>query len=145
MKTLKWFRDPKYPEAVIPGYAHDGDSGFDFVAAEDAMIFPGGRVLVSTGLKCEIPFGYEIQVRPRSGMALKHGITVLNTPGTIDSGYRGLIGVILINHSDAPYVINVGDRIAQGIFARVEYCQMSIVYNLDDSDRGPKGFGSSGR
>jgi dUTP pyrophosphatase len=115
--------------------------------AEDAPIVlgPGARALVPTGFKMAIPAGFEAQVRPRSGLALKHGVTCLNTPGTIDSDYRGEVGVILINHGDAPFVISRGERVAQLVVAPVTRCVFDEVDGLDDTARGVGGFGSTGR
>jgi dUTP pyrophosphatase len=112
------------------------------------VLKPGGRIAVPTGLYVEIPFGYEIQVRPRSGLALKNGITVCNTPGTIDSDWRGIIGVILINHGSEDFVIRHGDRIAQLILNKVENIQWKVVDKLSDlseTKRGDGGFGSTGK
>lgn len=134
-----------------PTYQKIGDSGFDFMAnlPEDAIIIvePHKRVLVPTGLHFQIPMGFELQVRPRSGLALKNGITVLNTPGTVDSGYRGEVKVILYNTSDESFTIKNGDRIAQGVIAPVQNKKTTMftrVESLDDSDRGVGGFGSTG-
>jgi dUTP pyrophosphatase len=106
-------------------------------------IAPGGRALIPTGLKMALPSGYEGMVRPRSGLALKHGITVLNTPGTIDSDYRGDVGVVLINHGDKTFTVNQGDRIAQLIINKVEQVEFEVVNELDDTARGAGGFGST--
>lgn len=106
-------------------------------------IAPGGRALIPTGLKMSLPIGYEAQVRPRSGLALKHGITVLNTPGTIDSDYRGDVGVVLINHGSDIFDVHQGDRIAQLIVNKVEQVEFEIVDALDDTARGTGGFGST--
>ena len=108
------------------------------------VIAPGRSALVPTGLFLEIPKGYEIQVRPRSGLALRHSITVLNTPGTIDSDYRGEVGIVLINHSDSPFTVNDGDRIAQLVLARVEQASFVEVDSLGTTGRGSGGFGSTG-
>jgi dUTP pyrophosphatase len=128
-----------------------GDSGFDFMASlpedETITIPPLKRALIPTGLHFQIPIGFELQVRPRSGLALKNGITVLNTPGTVDSGYRGEVKVILYNTDEAPFVIKNGDRIAQGVIAPVQFTKTTKfirVNNLDESDRGSGGFGSTG-
>ena len=132
-------------EAIIPSYAHDGDSGVDLYAIEDMEIYPyGGRVLVPTGLSMAIPKGYEGLIRPRSGNALKRGITVLNTPGTIDSNYRGEIGVILCNTTREKIYIHSGDRIAQMVFKEVPKVEFDICDELDETDRGTGGFGSTG-
>lgn len=106
-------------------------------------IYPGGRALIPTGLKMALPIGYEAQVRPRSGLALKYGLTVLNTPGTIDSDYRGDVGVVLINHGSDPFDVHQGDRIAQLIISKVEQVEFEIVNELDDTARGSGGFGST--
>lgn len=128
-----------------PAYATDGAAGMDVVAAEDITIAPGGRHAVATGFAMEIPEGYEVQVRPRSGLALKHGVTCLNTPGTIDSDYRGEVKVILANLGDAPFVVNRGDRIAQLVPAPVQRATLDLVETLDETSRGSGGFGSTGR
>lgn len=134
-----------------PTYQKVGDSGFDFMASlpEGATITiePMKRALIPTGLHFQIPIGFELQVRPRSGLALKNGITVLNTPGTVDSGYRGEVKVILFNTGEEPFVIKNGDRIAQGVIAPVQFSKTTKfvrVNNLDESDRGSGGFGSTG-
>ena len=129
-----------------PSYQTSGSSGMDLRAfiPTSIILSPGERVLVPTGLYLEIPENYEAQVRSRSGLALKKGITVLNSPGTIDADYRGEIGVILINLSDSDFEINTGDRIAQMIIAKHETIEWEAVDKLDDSVRGDKGFGSTG-
>jgi dUTP pyrophosphatase len=129
----------------LPAYATDGAAGMDVVAAEEVTIAPGGRHAVATGFAMAIPMGYEVQVRPRSGLALKHGVTCLNTPGTIDSDYRGEVKVILANLGDAPFVIARGDRIAQLVPAPVQRAGLDEVESLDDTARGAGGFGSTGR
>lgn len=130
----------------LPDYASSGSAGMDLRAAtlQDIILQPGERMLVSTGLKLEIPENFEGQVRPRSGLAIKHGITLLNTPGTIDSDYRGEVKVILINLGKEPYTIRRGDRIAQLILARVSRAQVVKVSELSDTRRGGGGFGHSG-
>ena len=128
----------------LPGYASTGAAGMDIVAAEDVTIAPAGRHAVATGFAVAIPSGFEIQVRPRSGLALKHGITVPNTPGTIDSDYRGELKVILINHGTAPFEILRGDRIAQLVLAPVTQASWLEVSELDQTVRGAGGFGSTG-
>lgn len=133
-----------HPEAKIPSYQSKGASGFDFCSIEKKVIKAGEWELVKTGLAFEIAEGYELQVRPRSGLALKNGISVLNSPGTVDSDYRGEICVILINHSKVDFSIEVGDRIAQGVIAKVEQVGFELVENLSDTQRGEGGFGSSG-
>ncbi len=133
------------PEARMPSYAHHGDAGVDLYSAIDHTLEPGARVLVPTGLKMAIPEGYEGQVRPKSGLALKHGITVLNTPGTVDAPYRGEVGVILINlDPKTPYEIKRGEKVAQMVFARVERADLSEATELASTSRGEGGFGSTG-
>ena len=146
----------------LPKYAHKGDAGFDLRAnveeiKNDNYLFnairfntttiilnPGGRVLIPTGLYMAIPEGYELQIRPRSGLALKYGITVVNTPGTIDAVYRGNIGVILKNDGIEPFIIEQGDRIAQGVLNKVEEANLIETDSLDETDRSDSGYGKSG-
>lgn len=146
----------------LPEYAHEGDAGFDlranieeikngdylFNATKSStttiIINPGGRALIPTGLYMAIPKGYELQVRPRSGLALKYGITVLNTPGTIDAVYRGNIGVILKNDGVEPFMVEQGDRIAQGVLNKIEKANLTEVDSLDETDRADSGYGKSG-
>ena len=128
----------------LPRYATDGAAGMDILAAEDVTLEPGARHAVATGLAVAIPDGYEIQVRPRSGLALKHGITVPNTPGTIDSDYRGELKVIMINHGADAFPIQRGDRVAQLVLAPVTQAAWDEVAELDDTERGAGGFGSTG-
>ena len=128
----------------LPAYATDGAVGMDVVAAEDLVLAPGARHAVATGFAMAIPEGYEVQVRPRSGLALKHGVTCLNTPGTIDSDYRGEVKVILANLGHEPFAIARGDRIAQLVPAPVQRAALSEVSSLDDTTRGAGGFGSTG-
>jgi dUTP pyrophosphatase len=128
----------------LPKYATDGAAGMDVLSAEGLTLAPGARHAVATGLSVAIPPGYEIQVRPRSGLALKHGISVPNTPGTIDSDYRGELKVILINHGAEPFPIHRGDRIAQLVLAPVTVAEWDEVAELDATDRGAGGFGSTG-
>jgi dUTP pyrophosphatase len=109
------------------------------------VLQPGGRALVPTGLRLAIPAGFEVQIRPRSGLALKHGITLPNSPGTIDSDYRGPLGVILMNAGDAPFAVRHGERIAQMVLAPVVQAQFDLVAHLPETDRGSGGFGSTGR
>jgi len=125
----------------LPAYATSGAAGMDVVSAESVTIAPAARHAVATGLALAIPEGYEIQVRPRSGLALKHGITVPNTPGTIDSDYRGELKVILINHGTEPFVIARGDRVAQLVLAPVVQAAWNEVAELDATERGAGGFG----
>ncbi len=129
---------------TLPGYASDGAAGMDVCAAEGLTLKVGRRHAVATGLSFAIPPGFEVQVRPRSGLALKHGITCLNTPGTIDSDYRGEVKVILANLGDEDFVIQRGDRIAQLVVAPVTHAAMIEVETLDDTERGAGGFGSTG-
>lgn len=135
-----------HPRAILPSYAHgpQEDAGMDLHAVEDVTLEPGLPLLVPTGLTIEVPPGFEAQVRPRSGLALKHAITLPNAPGTIDPGYRGEIRVILLNLGREPYTIRAGDRIAQMIVARYEPVEW-LERDLADSARGAGGFGSSGR
>ena len=130
----------------LPAYATPQSAGMDLrVNIEDPITLrPLERRIVPTGLYIALPEGYEAQVRPRSGLALKHGITVLNSPGTIDSDYRGEIGVLLINLSDTPFVINAGERIAQMVVARHEQAELIEVEELDDTERGAGGYGHTG-
>lgn len=128
----------------LPAYATSGAAGMDVVSAEDVTLAPGARHAVATGLAVAIPAGYEIQVRPRSGLALKHGISVPNTPGTIDSDYRGELKVILINLGPEPFVIARGDRVAQLVLAPVVQAAWDEVAELDATERGAGGFGSTG-
>lgn len=128
----------------LPEYANAGDAGMDLFSVDDVDIKPGGRVMVRTGIEIELPPKTEAQIRPRSGLALKHGITVLNTPGTIDEGYRGEIGVILINLGESSYSVSKGDRIAQIVVKPVYTVKLVEVDALTDSKRGERGFGSSG-
>ena len=130
----------------LPSYETDHSAGMDIRAAvgDRTTIWPGGRTLVPTGLKIELPVGYEAQIRPRSGLAIRNGITLLNSPGTIDADYRGEIKVIMINHGDQEFEINHGDRIAQMVIAPVTQVQMQPVEELNDSERGEGGFGSTG-
>lgn len=129
---------------ALPAYATTGAAGMDVVSAEDVIIAPGARHAVATGLAMAIPAGFELQVRPRSGLALKHGITVPNTPGTIDSDYRGELKVILINHGAEPFAIQRGDRVAQLVLAPVTQGSWLEVSELDETARGAGGFGSTG-
>ena len=133
-----------HPDAVLPAYAHPSDAGMDVRSVAELVIPPGGRALVPTGLVVLLPPLYEAQVRPRSGLALKHGVTVLNTPGTIDSGYRGEIGVILANFGDAPFKIAKGDKVAQLVIAPVTQPEIVEAAEVDETDRGAGGFGSTG-
>ena len=132
------------PAAQLPAYAHSGDAGMDVRSVVDLTIAPGERALVRTGLVLMLPPNAEAQVRPRSGLALKHGVTVLNTPGTIDSGYRGEVGVILINLGAEPFKVEKGMKIAQLVIAPVTQAEIVEVSEIDSTDRGAGGFGSTG-
>lgn len=140
---------PHFEGLSLPAYETTGSAGMDVRAAvpENApmVLMPGARTMVPTGLSVAIPEGYEIQVRPRSGLAAKHGLTCLNTPGTIDSDYRGEIKVILINLGDAPFTIARGERVAQLVLAPVTQLGWKEVDSLDETSRGDGGFGSTGR
>ncbi|MEZ0495216.1 dUTP diphosphatase [Sphingomonas sp. IW22] len=129
----------------LPSYASLGAAGLDVVAAEDLLLTPGARHAVATGFAIAIPAGFEVQVRPRSGLALKHGITCLNTPGTIDSDYRGEVKVILANLGSEAFEVKRGERIAQLVPAAVQPARFVEVETLDDTSRGAGGFGSTGR
>jgi len=133
-----------HPEAVLPAYAHPGDAGLDVCACESATLQPGVRKLIKTGLVMELPKGTEAQMRPRSGLALKHGLTLLNTPGTIDEGYRGEIGVILINLGQEPFEVTPGMRIAQMVIAPVLRVDVAEADEVSRTARGAGGFGSTG-
>ena len=137
-------RLPHFEGLELPAYATEGAAGMDVLAAEDVTLAPGARHAVATGLAVAIPHGFEIQVRPRSGLALKHGVTVPNTPGTIDSDYRGELKVIMINHGTQPFDIRRGDRIAQLVLAPVLQATWLKVDELDETLRGEGGFGSTG-
>ena len=130
---------------MLPAYETPQSAGMDVRCIEHIVMNPGERVLAKTGLYVEIPAGFEIQVRPRSGLALKQGVTVLNTPGTIDADYRGEIGVILMNHSSTVVEFAKGERIAQLILARVERIEWQITESLSGTKRGQHGFGSTGK
>lgn len=135
------------PDSVMPEYAFNTDSGFDLFSVEEISIPPMGRSLVPTGLKLGIPEGTEVQIRPKSGLALNHGITVLNTPGTIDSGYNGEIKVIIFNTSSNTYTIKKGTKIAQAVLCPVftgSYVNLQKVDKISERDRGENGFGSTG-
>ncbi len=130
----------------LPQYSTEHSAGMDVRAAIDmpVTIMPSERKLIPTGLRVQLPDGYELQMRPRSGLALKRGVTLLNSPGTIDADFRGEIGVIIINHSDEPFIIERGDRIAQMVLARYERICWYATDSLDESERGDGGFGHSG-
>ena len=149
MVTIRVMREPEADPAVaLPAYATEGAAGADLRAnlpdRGELVLAPGARALVPTGLRLEIPEGYEVQVRPRSGLALKHGITLPNSPGTIDWDYRGPLGVIVMNAGAEPFVIAHGDRIAQMVVAPVVRARFETAGALSDSVRGDGGFGSTG-
>jgi dUTP pyrophosphatase len=143
--AIRILRLPHGEGLPLPAYATAGAAGMDVVAAEDVTLAPGGRHAVATGFAMAIPEGHEVQVRPRSGLALKHGITCLNTPGTIDSDYRGEVKVILANLGDVPFEVRRGERIAQLVPAPVLRAMLDECAQLDDTARGIGGFGSTGR
>ena len=144
MIEIKLFRLPHGDGLALPHYASEDAAGLDVAAAEEFTLNPGQRHAVGTGFAIEIPRGYEVQVRPRSGLAMKHGITCLNTPGTIDSDYRGELKVIMINHGSEPFPIRRGDRIAQLVPAAVTLAEFDEVEELCETARGAGGFGSTG-
>ena len=146
MTTVKITKLANSEGLDLPKYATDLSAGMDLTAAieEDITLNPGERTLISTGIAIALPAGYEAQVRPRSGLAIKHGVTVLNTPGTIDADYRGEVGVILINKSDQEFTISRGMRVAQMVIAKYEQVMFQQVDNLDETARGAGGFGSTG-
>ncbi|HRF56597.1 MAG TPA: dUTP diphosphatase [Campylobacterales bacterium] len=131
--------------AVVPKYQTDEAAGFDLHSVDDKVIKAGERGVIKTGLAVALPKGYELQVRPRSGLALKNGITVLNAPGTIDSDYRGELMVILINTSKNDFFVSSGDRIAQAVIKEVLQADFCVVEELDETVRGSNGFGSTGK
>ena len=137
-------RLPHGEDLPVPAYATSGAVGMDVVSAEDVVLPAGGRHAVATGFAMAIPDGYEVQVRPRSGLALKHGISLPNTPGTIDSDYRGELKIIMINLGQEAFAIKRGDRIAQLVVAPVQLATFAEVAELDDTVRGHGGFGSTG-
>ena len=130
--------------AIVPKYEHDGDAGMDLFSTEGYSLKVGERCLVSTGLAFEIPYGTELQIRPRSGLALKKGISIVNSPGTLDCGYRGELGIILINHGSENFEVKIGDKVAQAVLNKIEIAEIEEVEELGESDRGAGGFGSSG-
>lgn len=140
------YRRPGHEDLPLPQRMSAGASGFDLVAAvtEDVVLEPGARTLVPTGISLALPVGLEAQIRPRSGLALKNGVTTLNSPGTIDADYRGEIGVILINHGEKPFVIKRGLRIAQMVIQKVPHIEWEEVEVLSETERGSGGFGHTG-
>ena len=137
---------PHFGELPLPAYATVGAAGMDIVAAvtEDLVLAPGARSAVPTGLSMAVPAGHEVQARPRSGLALRHGVTVANAPGTIDSDYRGEVKILLVNLGDADFTVSRGMRIAQVVLAPVTRADPKLVEELDDTARGSGGFGSTG-
>lgn len=133
-----------HPNAIQPKYQTPGSAGVDLHACEDCEVWTGSETIVSTGIGLKIPPGYEGQIRPRSGLAAKHMVTVLNSPGTIDEDYVGEIKVILVNHGDGIFKIKRGDRIAQMVFTPVVRAEFEDVRDLEETERGAKGFGSTG-
>lgn len=133
------------PDAIIPKYQTEEAAGFDLHSVEEKIIKAGERDVVKTGLAVALPKGYELQVRPRSGLALKNGITVLNTPGTVDSDYRGELMVILLNTSKEGFAIKKGERIAQAVIKEILQADFAVVDELDSTERGTGGFGSTGK
>lgn len=133
------------PDAIIPKYQTEEAAGFDLHSVEEKIIKAGERDVVKTGLAVALPKGYELQVRPRSGLALKNGITVLNTPGTVDSDYRGELMVILLNTSKEDFAIKKGERIAQAVIKEILQADFAVVEELDSTERGTGGFGSTGK
>ena len=145
MIEIKFTRLPHGEELPLPQYATEAAAGLDIVSAEELTLAPGKRHAFATGFAIEIPHGFEVQVRPRSGLAIKHGITCLNTPGTIDSDYRGEVKVILINLGDEPFPVRRGERIAQLVPAPVLRAHFTEAMALQETARGSGGFGSTGR
>ncbi|MBO4512700.1 MAG: dUTP diphosphatase [Victivallales bacterium] len=143
MDTVK-YRMADGAADLAPAKAHEDDAAYDIRANANLTIAAHSSALVPTGLFLELPFGFEAQIRPRSGLALKRMVTVLNSPGTIDAGYRGEVGVILINHSDAPFEICRGDRIAQMVIQRLTPAKLELAEELSSTARGAGGFGSTG-
>jgi dUTP pyrophosphatase len=142
--TVKILREGRAKEFPLPEYATASAAGADLRSAEDMLLLPGERAGVGTGIRVELPAGYEAQVRPRSGLAIRHGVTVLNAPGTIDSDYRGEVRVLLINLGKDPFSIVAGDRIAQLVVAPVTRVEWSEDESLGKTERGEGGFGSTG-
>lgn len=141
---IKVLIKPLAANARIPLRATADSAGYDIAAAHGAVIAPGGRGLIAAGFAMELPRGYEAQLRPRSGLALKHGVTLLNAPATIDCDYRGEVKVLLVNHGSAEFTVEAGMRIAQLVFAPVSVATFAEVAELGDSERGSGGFGHSG-
>jgi dUTP pyrophosphatase len=144
MKELLLKVQKVHKDAIIPNYAHIGDAGLDLFSIEEKLLRPGDSTLIKTGIKIELPEQTEAQIRPRSGLALKKGITVLNTPGTIDEGYRGEIGIILINHGKEDFLVEKHMKIAQMVVKPVWYVNVEEVKELSNTERSEGGFGSTG-
>lgn len=146
MSEIQFKKLPHAADLPLPGYETISAAGMDIRAAltEPITLKPGERILIPTGLQMAVPAGYEAQIRPRSGLAIRNGITMLNTPGTIDADYRGEVKVIAINHGQDDFVVEHGDRIAQMVIAPVTQFPVREVQNLDETDRGEGGFGSTG-
>ena len=146
MSTIQFLKWPHAAALPLPSYESTSAAGMDIRAAleEPLSLKPGERTLIPTGLKMAIPVGYEAQIRPRSGLAIRNGITMLNSPGTIDADYRGEVKVIAINHGQETFTVNHGDRIAQMVIAPVTQFEISEMDELDDTERGEGGFGSTG-
>ena len=146
MTEIRFKKLPHAADLQLPSYESKSAAGMDIRAAlgESITLKPGERTLIPTGLQMALPHGYEAQIRPRSGLAIKHGITMLNSPGTIDADYRGEVKVIAINHGQEDFVVNHGDRIAQMVIAPVVQLNVQEVENLDETERGEGGFGSTG-
>ncbi|OUS05609.1 deoxyuridine 5'-triphosphate nucleotidohydrolase [Rhodobacterales bacterium 52_120_T64] len=152
-QTVRIHRTENSDTAIaLPAYETEGSAGMDIRAnfpadmrAEGIILPAGARALIPTGMKFEIPIGYEVQIRPRSGLAHKHGVTLVNAPGTIDSDYRGEVGMILINHGNEPFSVTHGERVAQMVFAQVARCDITEVTSLTTTARGAGGFGSTGK
>lgn len=145
--NIRVYREPEALHLPLPAYATTGAAGVDLYAAEAKTLEAGQRALVSTGIRIGLPTGYEAQIRPRSGLALKSGVTLLNSPGTIDSDYRGIVKLIMINLGHAPFEIAIGDRIGQMVFAKVEtvtWTEQASPDGLGSTDRGSGGFGHTG-
>jgi len=142
MIKIKWVKISA--DAIIPSFAHKGDAGADICSCEDCEIAPGKRKLIKTGLKVEVPKGYELQIRPRSGVSLNTSLLIPNSPGTIDSGYRGEVGIILWNAGDTPHKVKKGDRIAQVVVQKIPDVIHIEAIELSMTERGESGFGSTG-
>lgn len=134
-----------HPDAIVPDYAHEGDAGFDLHVVEETLVAPGGVSILSTGLAVALPPGHELQIRLRSGAALRTPLIIPNAPATVDAGYRGELGIIVRNVGNEPYTVEKGERLAQGVVAQVRRARFREVDTLPPSERGEKGYGSSGK